>query len=95
MPDTRTTFLLPERYSFDEDTTLRAFLTEHKEANIEIAALNLRRIDSLLIQYLIAAAKSWGAKGLRFEVTGLRTELARSMQLLGVRPNILTWSAAQ
>ena len=95
MPDTRTTFLLPERYSFDEDTTLRAFLTENRQANVEIAAPNLRRIDTLFIQYLIAAAQSWGAKGLRFEVTGLRAELARSMELLGVRSDILTWSAAQ
>jgi|LauGreSuBDMM15SN_2_FD.fasta_scaffold155128_2 anti-anti-sigma regulatory factor len=95
MPQTRTTFILPDRYSFDEDTTLRVFLTENAEANIEIAAPNLRRIDSLFIQYLIAAAQSWAAKGLQLEVTGLRTELAQSMELLGVRPEILTWSAAQ
>lgn len=95
MPQTRTTFILPDRYSFDEDTTLRVFLTENAEANIEIAAPNLRRIDSLFIQYLIAAAQSWAAKGLQLEVTGLRTELAQSMELLGVRPEIFTWSAAQ
>jgi anti-anti-sigma regulatory factor len=95
MPQTRTTFILPDRYSFDEDTTLRVFLTENAEANVEIAAPNLRRIDSLFIQYLIAAAQSWASKGLRLEVTGLRTELAQSLKLLGVRPEILTWSAAQ
>lgn len=95
MPQTRTVFKLPERYSFDEDTTLRVFLTENAEANIEISAPNLRRIDSLFIQYLIAAAQSWAAKGLSLEVTGLRTELAKSMELLGVRPEILTWSAGQ
>lgn len=95
MPDTRTTFHLPERYSFDEDTTLRVFLTENAETNIEIAAPNLRRIDTLFIQYLIAAAQSWAAKGLNIEVTGLRPELTQSMEMLGVRPEILTWSAAQ
>ena len=95
MPDKRTTYLLPDRYSFDEDTTLRVFLAENLEAHVEIAAPTLRRIDSLFIQYLIAAAQSWAAKGLRFEVTGLRAEIAQSMELLGVRPEILTWSAAQ
>ncbi len=95
MPDTRTTFNLPERYSFDEDISLRVFLTENAEANIEISAPNLRRIDSLFIQFLIAASQSWAAKGLQFEVTGLRAELGKSMELLGVRPEILTWSATQ
>lgn len=95
MPQTRAVFNLPERYSFDEDTTLRVFLTANAEANVEIAAPNLRRIDSLFIQYLIAAAQSWAAKGLILEVTGLRAELAKSMELLGVRPEILTWSAAK
>lgn len=95
MPDQRTTYHLPERYTFDEDTSLRVFLGDNLESNIEISAPSLRRIDSLFIQYLIAAAQSWARKGLRFEVTGLRPELAQSMELLGVRPEILTWSAAQ
>lgn len=94
MPDKRTIFHLPERYSFDEDTTFRVFLADNLESNIEISAPNLRRIDSLFIQYLIAAAQSWTGKGLTFEVTGLRSELTQSMELLGVRPEILTWSAA-
>jgi anti-anti-sigma regulatory factor len=94
MPDKRTIFHLPERYSFDEDTTLRVFLADNLESNIEISATNLRRIDSLFIQYLIAAAQSWTAKGLAFQVTGLRSELTQSMELLGVRPEILIWSAA-
>ncbi len=95
MPQKRSVFHLPDRYSFDEDTTLRVFLTQNAEADIEIAASNLRRIDSLFIQYLIAAAQSWATKGLSLQVTGLRAELAQSMELLGVRPEILTWSAAQ
>lgn len=95
MPNKRRLYHVPERYSFEEDTTLRAFLADNLAANVEISASNLRRIDSLFVQYLIAAAQFWAAKGLKFEVTGLQTELALAMKLLGVRPEILVWRAAK
>jgi hypothetical protein len=95
MPNKRRLYHVPERYSFEEDTTLRAFLADNLAANVEISASNLRRIDSLFVQYLIAVAQFWAAKGLKFEVTGLQTELALAMKLLGVRPEILVWRAAK
>lgn len=95
MPDERKIFSLPERYSFDEDTSLKVFLHDNRDANVEILGQNLRRIDSLLVQYFIAAARSWAAKGLTFEVSGLRADLAQSLELLGVRKDILCWRIAQ
>lgn len=94
MPNKRRLYHVPDRYSFDEDTSLRAFLADNLTTNVEISASNLSRIDSLFVQYLIAAAQSWAARGLAFEVTGLQTELAQAMKLLGVRPEILVWRAA-
>jgi anti-anti-sigma regulatory factor len=95
MPEDRRIFKLPERYSFDEDTTLKVFLHENMGANVEIASQNLRRIDSLFIQYLIAAARKWEESGLTFELTELRAELVKSLELLGVQTDALKWSAAE
>lgn len=95
MSDAPRIFNLPERYSFDEDTTLRVFLQENSDQNVMISAQNLRRIDSLLVQYLIAAARRWMGRGLSFQVVYLRGELAQSIALLGVTPDLLQWSAAE
>jgi anti-anti-sigma regulatory factor len=95
MSDAPSIFNLPDRYSFDEDTTLRVFLQENSDRKVMISAQNLRRIDSLLVQYLIAAARRWMGRGLSFQVIHLRAELARSLALLGVTPDLLAWSAAE
>ena len=95
MSDAPSIFHLPERYSFDEDTSLRVFLQENSDQNVMISAQNLRRIDSLLVQYIIAAARRWGGRGLAFQVTQLRAELAQSLTILGVTPDLLAWSAAE
>lgn len=95
MPENRSVFILPERYSFDEDTTLRVFLHENVNAHVEITSQNLRRVDSLFIQYLIAAARKWEDSNLTFEITHLRAELSKSLELLGVQTNVLKWSAAE
>ena len=94
MPNKCRLYHVPDQYSFDDDTTLRAFLADNLTTNVEISASNLRRIDSLFVQYMIAAAQSWAARGLTFEVTGLQTDVAQAMKLLGVRPEILVWRAA-
>lgn len=95
MPEDQKIFTLPDRYSFDEDTTLKVFLLENADANVVIASQNLRRIDSLFVQYLIAAARKWRDSGLSFELTALRAELVKSLELLGVHTNVLKWSAAE
>ena len=95
MSDAPSIFNLPDRYSFDEDTTLRVFLQENSDRKVMISAQNLRRIDSLLVQYLIAAARRWAGRGLSFQVIHLRAELARSIALLGVTSDLLAWSAAE
>lgn len=95
MPTERIIFHLAEKYSFDEDTALKVFLRENAAVNIEISAQNLRRIDSLLVQYLIAAARAWAAKGLKFELTNLQSELGQALDRLGVHTGILGWKVAQ
>ena len=85
---------ISEKFSFDEDTALKVFLRENTELPVEICAQNLRKVDSLLLQYLIAASKTWRGKGLSFSVTNLPPEVGHTLNLLGIHEEVLSWKVA-
>jgi anti-anti-sigma regulatory factor len=87
-------YTIPERFAFDEDTSLKVFLGANQAAHIEINAANLRKMDSLLMQYLIAANRAWAQRALTFEITNVPSDIADSMTQLGIHEQSLCWKVA-
>jgi len=87
-------YIFPEKFAFDEDTSLKVFLREHKGSSVEINAQNLRKIDSLLLQYLIAAARVWLANGQSFALTHVPGAMGNDLTLLGIDTQTLSWKVA-
>ncbi len=85
---------IADKFSFDEDTALKVFLRENTASPVEICAQNLRKVDSLLFQYLIAASQKWRSQGLSFTVTNLSPEVGRALNLMGIHTDILSWKVA-
>lgn len=85
---------IADKFSFDEDTALKVFLRENSDYSVEICAQNLRKVDSLLLQYLIAASRKWRGKGLNLFLTNLSPEVGNTLNLLGIRDEILSWKVA-
>lgn len=85
---------ISDKFSFDEDTALKVFLRENINLPVEICAQNLRKVDSLLLQYLIAASQKWRGKGLSFSLTNLSPEVGNTLNLLGIHDEILSWKVA-
>jgi anti-anti-sigma regulatory factor len=94
MPKDTMIHTIPEKFSFDEDISLKVFLRENGESPVEIAAQNLRKADGLLLQYLIAASRVWQNKGLKFELTHVSKELGEAFMLLGIDEKALSWKVA-
>ncbi len=86
--------VIPERFTFDEDTSLKVFLSNSVGDPVEISMRNLRRIDSLLLQYLIAASRRWRNAGLAFCLTEVPRDVGDALTLLGVDDQILCWKVA-
>ncbi len=82
-------FDLPERHSAEGMAALHRFLSDNSEAWIRLSAHRLRRLDSLLLQYLAAAARAWAAKGCGFEIVDLSQSAAETMTLLGAQADLL------
>jgi len=93
-PDEWPTFALPERVDLTADCGLEAFLRAHQGSPVRLQAAGLRRLDGLLVQYLLAVAQDWAARGLGFVVTDVRVEQAAILRLVGVGPDHLPWKAA-
>ncbi len=94
MPSEKKTFVIPDRFSFDEDIALKVFLRDSVGCHVEISAQNLRKIDTLLAQYLIAAAKHWKESGFDFELLQVPPDVCEAMLLLGIDEKTLTWKVA-
>lgn len=84
-------FVIPEKFAFDEDTSLKVFLCDNHSANVQINVGNLRKIDSLLLQYLIAANRAWTKRNLTMEITHVPSDIGDTMTQLGVDQNSLCW----
>lgn len=82
-------FELPERISVARDPEFLAFLAQHASAPVDVSAVRLQRLDTPLLQCLLAAAADWRARGLALRLTGVSADLASVLHLLGVTPSHL------
>lgn len=81
-------FTLPERISVTGENALLPFLHAHRDA-VEVSAARLRRLDTPLVQVLLAAAADRRTRGIPFRLTGLAPEQAAQLAALGVTAAML------
>lgn len=84
-------FTLPDRISVTEANALLPFLREHTEVPVEISAVRLSRLDTLLVQTLLAAAADRQARGIGFCLTDLAPDLAAGLAGFGVTQEQLSY----
>lgn len=89
------TYVLPDRVDLGTDSGLHAFLVAHAEAPVRLSAVGLRRLDTRLIEYLIAVARDWAARGQAFALGDLAPAQAKALVRIGVTPDILPWQEAR
>ena len=77
-------FELPERLSVTGENGLLRFLRQNPDAPLAISALRLRRLDTPLVQLLVAAAADHRARGVAFRLTRLSPDQAGQLAALGV-----------
>lgn len=82
-------FTLPERISVTGENALLPFLRAHPDAAVEVSAARLRRLDTPLVQCLLAAAADRRTRGIPFRLTGLAPEQAAQLAALGVTAAML------
>lgn len=87
-------FELPERPRVAEDPTFLSFLRANADAGISVSAARLRKLDTPLVQLLLAAAAQWRARGLPFRLTGLPPDRVDQLRALGVTPDMLPLETA-
>lgn len=88
------TFELPDQVDIAARDGLHAFLLAHQSEPVRLSAARLRRVDTLLVQYLLCVAQDWAVRGLGFALTDVAAVQADTLTLIGVTSNILPWEAA-
>lgn len=88
MPST-VEFALPERIAVAGENALLPFLRQNPDAPLAISAARLRRIDTPLVQLLLAAAADRRARGVPFRLTQLSPAQAGQLAALGVTADLL------
>lgn len=94
MTDTSKSFVLPENFRPTDDGSLQEFLRANAGFAVRIDAGKLRKLDSILIELLLCAAKAWRAKHLSFEVRDLSRANEEILMYLGLKSDHLIWRAA-
>ena len=82
-------FQLPEKATPEDFAALKEFLIAHHWQPVQISAQNLRKVDTLMLQYLLAVARAWASRNLDFEVTEVSVAVDRMLHGLGVGPELL------
>ena len=88
------TFALPERVELRAESGLHRFLLAHRDAAVRLSAARLRRVDTRVVQYLMAVARDWADRGLGFVVSDIAAPQAAVLTLIGVTPELLPWQEA-
>ncbi|MFZ1470244.1 MAG: hypothetical protein WAT09_14875 [Paracoccaceae bacterium] len=83
-------YVLPERLCAVEDRTLLPFLTSHRDMPVDICARQLRRLETPVLQILLAAAADRRARGVPFRLTGVSRAQAAQLAGLGVTAAMLS-----
>jgi anti-anti-sigma regulatory factor len=89
MPANLINFDLPERYRPAPGDPLQEFLKKNSTRPVSINVAALRRLDTLVVQLLMVAARDWRQRGLDFTLIGLRPDLAEALDLIGVTGDLL------
>jgi hypothetical protein len=82
-------FTLPEKISVTSENTLVPFLRQHADVAVEVSAERLRRLDTPLVQTLLAAAADRRTRGIPFRLTGLGPDQVARLAGLGVTSDLL------
>lgn len=88
-------FDLPERVSVTGDNALIPFLRQNPDTAVRISAGRLRRLDTPLVQVLLAAAADRRRRGLDFVVSGLSEGHVDQLAALGVTQAVLPMERAE
>jgi hypothetical protein len=88
-PDAWPSHQLAMQPASDALPALRAFLTSQSDGPVRLSAMGLRRIDGLMLQELLAAARHWSRRGLGFDVADRSPAMAEMLTLLGVQDDML------
>ncbi len=92
MTDTWKTFGLPENFNPAEDDSLQNFLSESTKFPVRIDAAKLRRLDTMVVELLLCAARSWQGRKLNFEVIHVSAEIEEVFVRLGITADLLARS---
>ncbi len=89
------TFALPDRADGIASSGLQAFLLAHSSDALRLSARGWRRLDTRLVQYLIAVSQDWGDRKLGFQITDMPAPQAALLTLIGVTPDLMNWQEAR
>ena len=81
-----------ERIGLSQGSALIAFLQANRGAPVRLSLRHQRRTDSRVVQALLVAANAWADDGVPFEVTDVPALICEDFNLLGVTPDMLSWS---
>ena len=87
-------FALPEDFTPAEDGSLVRFLAQNSKSAVRIDMGNLRRLDTMLVELMLAAHATWAKAGLEFEVTRVSAANEEVFMHLGIRADLLERSMA-
>ncbi|MCP5036762.1 MAG: STAS domain-containing protein [Rhodobacteraceae bacterium] len=80
---------LDERLDLSNATALAAAILQHADNDLELDASDVTHLGAMGLQVIRSAAKSWDKSGDELHVTGLSTDCADQLQLLGFTPETL------
>lgn len=89
MPTSLQIFDLPDGYRPMPGDPLQDFLNKNRDQPVAINLAALRRIDTLVVQLLLVAARDWRRRGLGFTLTSLRPDLDEALHQIGVTDDLL------
>lgn len=82
-------YVLPPRWSLAAQAALHDVLQSNATRPVRLSAANLKRVDCLMLQYLLSAARAWAARGLDFALVDIPAPVGEVFDLLGVTPAML------
>lgn len=88
-------FQLSSRVSREDLQALQTLLRTHADKPVAVSARHWRSFDTLTLQFLLAASKTWTERGLRFALTDLSADMAAILGQIGVGTDMLTWEDAR
>ncbi len=80
---------LPPRWSPEARQMLDAFLMERQDQSVCLSARDVRKLDCLMVQYVVAAARAWTARGKKLAITDRDPDFDAALTLIGVTPDML------